>query len=383
MTSNHSLPPISHTPIAAKLPVLKVIGLGGGGQNTVDRMIELGLSGIDFIAANTDAQVLQTCLAPTKIQLGPVLTRGLGAGGDPTVGEAAAEESLQALKDALAGADMVFLTAGMGGGTGTGAISVAARVAKSLGALVVAIVSLPFAFEVGRRQKNARDGIGKLQAHTDTLISVPNDRLLQFAPRDLPLEMAFRLADDVLRQGVQGISEMITQPGLINVDFSHIRNLMKNGGGSLLSIGTGEGENKTAQALERALHHPMLETINLADASGIIANFTGGNDLSFVEVMESLKHLQEMANPDATIIPGIVSDERMEDRVQVILVLTGIGATSVDNEVNSEPVSVVVEPQNAEPILLHTFNASPAPQLEMASTPDNLDVPAFLRRRIN
>ncbi len=383
MTSNRTLPPISHTPIAAKLPVLKVIGLGGGGQNTVDRMIELGLSGIDFIAANTDAQVLQTCLAPNKIQLGPVLTRGLGAGGDPSVGEAAAEESLKALKDALAGADMVFLTAGMGGGTGTGAISVAARVAKSLGALVVAIVSLPFAFEVGRRQKNAREGISKLQAHTDTLISVPNDRLLQFAPRDLPLEMAFRLADDVLRQGVQGISEMITQPGLINVDFSHVRNLMKNGGGSLLSIGTGEGENKTAQALEHALHHPMLETIDLADASGIIANFTGGSDLSFVEVMESLRHLQEMANPDATIIPGIVSDERMEDRVQVILVLTGIGATSVDNEEKIEPISVVVEPQNAEPILLHTFTPSPAPQLEMASTPDNLDVPAFLRHRTN
>ena len=332
MNSNLPNTPILHTPIMPKHQCLKVIGLGGGGQNTVDRMIELGLSGIDFIAANTDAQVLQTCQAPTKIQLGPVLTRGLGAGGDPTVGEAAAEESIEALKDALAGADMVFLTAGMGGGTGTGAISVAARVAKSLGALVVAIVSLPFAFEVGRRQKNARDGIAKLQAQTDTLISVPNDRLLQFAPRDLPLEMAFRLADDVLRQGVQGISEMITQPGLINVDFSHIRNLMKNGGGSLLSIGTGEGENKTALALERALHHPMLETINLADATGIIANFTGGSDLSFIEVMESLNHLQEMSNPDATIIPGIVTDERMEDRVQVILVLTGIGATSVDNE---------------------------------------------------
>jgi cell division protein FtsZ len=383
MTSTQALPPISHTPIAAKLPVLKVIGLGGGGQNTVNRMIELGLSGIDFIAANTDAQVLQTCLAPTKIQLGPVLTRGLGAGGDPTVGEAAAEESLEALKKALAGSDMVFLTAGMGGGTGTGAISVAARVAKSSGALVVAIVSLPFAFEVGRRQKNAREGIAKLQAHTDTLISVPNDRLLQFAPRDLPLEMAFRLADDVLRQGVQGISEMITQPGLINVDFSHIRSLMKNGGGSLLSIGTGEGENKTALALERAMHHPMLETINLADASGIIANFTGGSDLSFVEVMESLKHLQEMANPGATIIPGIVTDERMEDRVQVILVLTGIGATSVDNEVHSEPAAVTLELQNTEPILLHTFSPSPAPQLEMASTPANLDVPAFLRRRTN
>lgn len=383
MSSSSTLPPIKHTPIAAKPPVLKVIGLGGGGQNTVDRMIELGLSGIDFIAANTDAQVLRTCQAPTKIQLGPVLTRGLGAGGDPSVGEAAAEESIEALKNALAGADMVFLTAGMGGGTGTGSIPVAARVAKSVGALVVAIVSLPFAFEVGRRQKNARDGMVKLQSQTDTLISVPNDRLLQFAPRDLPIEMAFRLADDVLRQGVQGISEMITQPGLINVDFSHIRDLMKNGGGSLLAIGTGEGENRTAQALERALHHPMLETINLADASGIIANFTGGNDLPFIEVMESLEHLQQMANPNATIIPGVVTDERMEDRCQVILVLTGIGATSVDKHFEVESTPVKMDALNTEPILMQSFNPSPAPQMEMAASPENLDIPAFLRRRGN
>jgi cell division protein FtsZ len=383
MNINLPTTPIAHTPITAKPPVLKVIGLGGGGQNTVDRMIELGLSGIEFIAANTDAQVLKTCLAPVKIQLGPLLTRGLGAGGDPKVGEAAAEESLKELNNALAGADMVFLTGGMGGGTGTGAISVAARVAKSIGAVVVAIVSLPFSFEVGRRQKNAREGLAKLQGFTDTLISVPNDRLLQFAPRDLPLEMAFRLADDVLRQGVQGISEMITQPGLINVDFSHIRNLMKNGGGSLLSIGTGEGENKTAQALERALHHPMLETINLEDASGIIANFTGGKDLSFMEVMESLNHLQEMSNANATIIPGVVTDDRMEDRVQVILVLTGIGATSVDTPVDTEPKVEKVEIHSLDPIGLNPFNPTTVPQLEMAGTPANLDIPAFLRRRIN
>jgi cell division protein FtsZ len=359
-----------------KPPVLKVIGLGGGGQNTVDRMIELGLTGIDFIAANTDSQVLRKSLAPVRIQLGPILTRGLGAGGDPTIGEASAEESLQDLNDALSGADMVFLTAGMGGGTGTGAISVAARVAKSIGAVVVAVVSLPFSFEVGHRQKNAREGMKKLQQYTDTMISVPNDRLLQFAPRDLPLELAFRLADDVLRQGIQGISELITQPGLINIDFSHIRTLMKNGGGSLLAIGTGEGPDKVEIALEHALHHPMLETINIADANGIIANFTGGKDLAFMEVMESLNHLQRMARPDATIIPGVVTDDRMEDRVQVILVLTGIGATSVDSSQENE---VVIDPGEGLPV--HSISTDTTSQVSLSSSPANLDIPAFLRKR--
>lgn len=387
---NITLPrtPIIHTPITAKLPVLKVVGLGGGGQNAVDRMIELGLSGIDFIAANTDAQVLKSSLAPVKIQLGPKLTRGLGAGGDPSVGEAAAEESYKELNQALAGADMVFLAAGMGGGTGTGAITIAARVAKKLGAVVIAVVSLPFSFEVGRRQKNAREGLTKLQQYTDTLISVPNDRLLQFAPRDLPLEMAFRLADDVLRQGIQGISELITQPGLINVDFAHIRNLMKNGGGSLLAIGTGEGENKTVKALEHALHHPMLETINIEDASGIIANFTGGSDLSFVEVMEALNFLKEKTHLRAEIIPGVISDERMEDRVQVILVLTGIGATSIDSQQKANEITVASTTKSTklpvgELITLHSFTPSPLSQFELVGSTTDLDIPAFLRRRVN
>ncbi len=387
---NITLPatPVDHTPIEAKIPVLKVLGMGGGGQNAVDRMIELGISGVEFIAANTDAQVLKSSQAAHKIQLGPVLTRGLGAGGNPEVGEAAAEESYKELNQALAGADMVFLTAGMGGGTGTGSISIAARIAKSLGAVVVAIVSTPFSFEMGRRQKNAREGLAKLHPFTDTLISVPNDRLLQCAPRDLPLEMAFRMADDVLRQGIQGISELITQPGLINVDFAHVRNMMKNGGGSLLAIGTGEGENKVLDALEHALHHPMLETINLSDAGGIIANFTGGCDLSFVEVMEALKVLQEKTQKDVEIIPGVITDERMEDRVQVILVLTGIGATSVDSkqtqavqpeEKQPQPVSEI----HSEPVMLHTFTPTPEPLFEMANNKKEVDIPAFLRRRSN
>ncbi len=387
---NISLPstPISRNPIEVKLPVLKVVGLGGGGQNAIDRMIELGLSGVEFIAANSDAQVLQNSLAPVKVQLGPILTRGLGAGGDPAIGESAAEESLKELSQVLAGADMVFLTAGMGGGTGTGAIPVAARIAKSLGAVVVAIVSLPFAFEVGRRQKNAREGLAKLQQYTDTLISVPNDRLLQIAPRDLPLEMAFRLADDILRQGIQGISELITQPGLINVDFSHVRNMMKNGGGSLLAIGTGQGENRVAEALEHALHHPMLETINLEDANGIIANFTGGNDLSFSEVMDALNTLHERTQGIAEIVPGVICDEKMEDRVQVILVLTGIGATSVESSAmrqrhQTAQSDAAPSGQSEANVNLHTQPIETEFQFEMAGAEVNLDIPAFLRRRVS
>ncbi len=387
---NISLPstPITCNPNPPRKPVLKVIGLGGGGQNAVDRMIELGISEVDFIAANTDAQVLRSSLAPVKVQLGPVLTRGLGAGGDPAIGEAAAEESLRELSLALAGADMVFLTAGMGGGTGTGSIPIAARIAKSLGTVVVAIVSLPFSFEVGRRQKNAREGLVKLQQYTDTLISVPNDRLLQIAPRDLPLDMAFRLADDILRQGIQGISELITQPGLINVDFSHVRNLMKNGGGSLLAIGTGQGENRVNDALEHALHHPMLETINLEDASGIIANFTGGADLSFAEVMDALNTLHVRTSGKAEIIPGVICDDKMEDRVQVILVLTGIGATSIESS-NVRTTNSTTQPsvkKNGGYPSEEDFdpqNTEAEYQLEMAGTPADLDIPAFLRRRVS
>ncbi len=377
---------IARTPIKANPPVLKVIGLGGGGQNAVDRMIELGLEGVQFIAANSDAQVLQHSQADLKIQLGRKITRGLGAGGDPSVGQAAAEESIAELTSALTGADMVFLTAGMGGGTGTGAIPVAARVAKSVGAVVVAVVSLPFSFEIGRRQTNARNGLLMLQQHTDTLITVPNDRLLQVAPRNLPIEMAFRLADDILRQGIQGISELITQPGLINVDFSHIKNMMLNGGGSLLAIGTGKGENRVSDALEHALHHPMLESIDLEDASGIIANFTGGNDLPFFEVTEALNTLQEKSGGMAEIVPGIICDDRMEDRVQVILVLTGIGTTALDPQRMKRPVPVMTPAEDTDKeTSLSPGNSYqeniPDVHPELAAAQSELDVPAFMRRK--
>lgn len=387
--------PVQHTPIATRPPVLKVIGLGGGGSNTINRMIELDLTGVEYIAANTDGQALKNCLAPTKIQLGPKITRGLGAGGNPAIGEAAAEESYRELSAALSGADMVFLTGGMGGGTGTGSISVVARVARSLGAVTIAVVSLPFSFEVGRRQKNAREGLAKLRPYTDTLITVPNDRLLQIAPHDLPLEMAFRLADDVLRQGIQGISELITEPGLINVDFAHIRQMMQNGGGSILSIGYGQGENKAIQSIDRALNHPLLDAIPVQNATGIIANFTAGSGLTFLEVAGALSYLQNKTNNQAEIIPGVINDERMEDRVQVILIITGLGATPVDAKpVEQAPVEVKpaepkpVAQQVAEilhpaipPSVIRPAQPKPSPQVELAGAPANLDLPAFLRKR--
>jgi cell division protein FtsZ len=366
--------PISHTPIVARIPILKVVGLGGGGCNAINRMIELGLSGVDYIAANTDSQALKSSLASTKIQLGPHLTRGLGAGGDPSKGEAAAEESYKELAAAMAGADMVFLAAGLGGGTGTGSIPIAARVARALGAVTVAVVTMPFTFEVGRRQQNAREGLSRLRQYTDTLITVPNDRLLQVAPHDLPLELAFRLADDVLRQGIQGISELITQPGLINVDFSHIRQLMQMGGGSILSIGYGQGEEKARRAVESALHHPLIESIDLQNATGMIANFTAGSDLTFLEVTSALEYLQAQTNHQADIIPGVMTDNTMGDRVQVILIVTGLGATAVDprslRRVAEQPQPAVTQPVEESPLM------------ELTSANVNLDVPSFMRRRM-
>ena len=377
-------------------PVLKVVGLGGGGSNTINRMIELNIAGmVDYIAVNTDAQALESSLAPTKIQIGPKLTRGLGAGGDPRIGEAAAEESYKELNEALAGADMVFLTAGMGGGTGTGAIPIAARVARSLGAVTMCFVTMPFSFEVGRRQKNAAIGLEKLKPYSDTLINVPNDRLLKVAPRDLPIESAFRLADDVLRQGIQGISELITQPGLINVDFSHICCMVQNGGTSLLSIGYGQGSGKTLQAVQQALRHPLLESISLDHASGIIANFTGGYDLTFLEIADALTFLQAETNHQAEIIPGVINDDRMEDRVQVIMVITGVDARPLHPDKDKAPSRQVEQTPAAKNItelaaaVEVVETPSPCDQLfdrippiEATSPLINPDLPAFIRRRV-
>ena len=371
-------------------PKIVVIGMGGGGSNAVNRMIEGGMQGVTFVAANTDAQALAANLSPNKIQLGPKLTRGLGAGGLPVVGESAAEESTKELAAILHGADMVFLTAGMGGGTGTGSIPIAAKVARASGAVTVGIVTKPFSFELGRRQTNATDGIEKLREYTDTLIVIPNDKLLEIAPRDLPLEMAFTLADDVLRQGVQGISELITETGLINVDFSHIKNIMTRGGGALMSIGTGSGPNKIKEAIQKALHHPLLDDIDLYSATGLIANFTGSEDMSFRDITDALAILQEATGGHADVIPGIITDSRMEDRVQLILIVTGIGVpkssiqdrsfNTFSHKIEEERQIFTPKPdvEADRPFQSNEIGLSQQPQID---SNDNLSIPAFLRRR--
>ena len=380
--------------LSTPFPVIKVLGLGGGGCNAINRMIELGISGVDFLVANTDYQALQTSLATLKIQLGPEVTRGLGAGGNPEIGRQAAEESERAIADALEGADMVFLTAGMGGGTGTGSISVAARVARSMGAVTIAIVTTPFSFEMGTRQRNANQGLIELNQHTDTLIAIPNDRLLMVAPKDLPIEVAFRLADDVLRQAVQGITELITEPGMINVDFAHIRRLMKIGGGAFMSIGHGKGLNKARNAVEQALDHPLLEEISIDQAAGIIANFTGGDDLTLFEVSEVLNELHSRVGDQAEIIFGISNDDRMQGRTQVILVITGLGAPTLEEVMpgitlkidGTAPSRRVIAPkpftETASSSIIEVkepLEAVPVGGPQFAT--DNLDIPAFLRRR--
>ena len=380
-------------------PVLKVLGLGGGGSNAVARMMELGLRGMEFIAANTDHQALQSNPADVKIQLGPKVTRGLGAGGDPAVGKAAAEESWREIAAALKGADMVFLTAGMGGGTGTGSIPVAAKIARSLGAVTIAIVTTPFSFEMGRRQKNAREGLERLRKETNTLISIPNDQLLYVAPKTLTLETAFCLADDVLRQSVEGISELITQPGMINVDFAHIKRLIQLGGGALMSIGHGQGKNKAREAVDQALHHPLLDNVAVENAAGVIVNFTGGQDLTLTEVYESLNHIQQQTGNQAEVVMGVINDDRMEDRVQVILVMTGLGAPTLEEAMSSvkknnpqeeslaapvhEPIitETPVEPQETAQPKVRSISSLTATGADLAAMKQNLDIPAFMRRQ--
>lgn len=379
MESTHS--DTSPTNSKFYMPVIKVLGLGGAGCNTINHLMELNLPGVDCIAANTDLQVLRQSLAPTRIQLGPVLTRGLGSGGDPQIGEGSAEESYQELDAALRGADMIFLTAGMGGGTGTGSIPIAARLAHSLGVVVISIVSTPFSFESGKRQLNAREGIARLRPYSDTLIVVPNDRLLQVAPLDLPMEMAFRLSDDVLRQAIQSISELVTQTGLINIDFAHILRIMRLGGGAYIAIGHGQGEGKTQQAIQSALNHPLLESIQLDQAKGIIISFTGSANLSMNEMVSTLNELRQRCHPDAEIIPGMINDPQMQDRVQVILIVTGVGGTPIQN-----PIQAAAELQINT---LHKSSHRPSAErsskneinLPINNVDEELEIPAFIRRR--
>jgi cell division protein FtsZ len=351
---------------AVSIPRIKVLGLGGAGSNAVNRMIELGLSDVEFIAANTDRQALRSSQAPEHIVLGPQVTRGLGAGGDAKIGGQAAQESRREIAEALKGADLVFITAGMGGGTGTGAAPVAAEIAAEMGAVVVSIVTMPFSFEMGRRAKTALEGVRRLQPHSHTLITVPNDRLLEIVPPDLSLEVAFRVADDVLRQGVQSVSELVTKPGLINVDFAHVRNLMLHGGGALMAIGLGEGENKAGKAIHQAINHPLLAIDSLDQVGGVLVHFTGGDDLTLFEVGEAITHLRENLSPEAEVILGATTEEAMLGRVQAILIVTGLGGKPIPAELVSEAEAAPQEP-------------APDP----VTDDEDLDLPTFLRRRMN
>ncbi|MEN8173089.1 MAG: cell division protein FtsZ [Chloroflexota bacterium] len=375
------LPKVDQDLLPPHQPIIKVLGLGGGGSNAVDRMMALDMKDVEFMVANTDHQALMNSNAATKIQLGPELTRGLGAGGRPIIGEKAAQESHKELARAMQGADMIFLTAGMGGGTGTGAISVAAEIARAQNIVTIAVVTTPFSFEMGTRQKNANEGLNKLQKHANTLITIPNDRLLYVAPQDLPIDTAFRLADDVLRQAVQSIVELVTEPGLINVDFAHIRRMMELGGGALMAIGHGSGEEKALKALQQALEHPLLETVSLGNAAGVIANFTASDEMSLIEVSNALVFLQSQANPSTDIVMGTTENKHMEDRVQVNLIVTGLGATTLEEVLpGSERIH---EPQ---PVPVLTPDLEPKKEFETAprSFPlgaSNLDIPAFMRRQ--
>jgi len=337
---------------------IKVIGVGGGGNNAVNRMITAGLNGVDFVSVNTDAQALHLARASEKVQIGVKLTKGLGAGANPEVGAKAAEENREDLIKALKGADMVFVTAGMGGGTGTGAAPIVAEVAKELGALTVGVVTRPFTFEGRKRAMQAEKGIAELKSKVDTLITIPNDRLLQVVDKNTTIHEAFRIADDVLRQGVQGISDLIAVPGLINLDFADVKTIMMNTGSALMGIGQATGENRAVDAARKAISSPLLET-SIEGAKGVLLNITGGPNMTLFEVNEASEIIAEAADPEANIIFGAVIDDNMKDEIRVTVIATGF---------DQQPV---------------TWGKTVAEQVirPIAHSGDELDIPAFLRRR--
>jgi len=337
---------------------IKVIGVGGGGNNAVNRMINAGLKGVEFIAVNTDAQALQMALASNKIQIGAKLTKGLGAGANPEIGQKAAEESRDEIEQVLRGSDMVFVTAGMGGGTGTGAAPVVAEVAKELGALTVGVVTKPFTFEGRKRMNQAEKGIEELKSKVDTLITIPNDRLLQVVEKHTSIVEAFRIADDVLRQGVQGISDLIAVPGLINLDFADVKTIMKETGSALMGIGSASGDNRAVEAARLAISSPLLET-SIEGARGVLLNITGGGSLGLFEVNEAAEIISQAADGEANIIFGAVIDEQMEEEVRVTVIATGF------------------EQKRREKITKDKGDL----EIKPFANNDDLDIPAFLRRR--
>jgi cell division protein FtsZ len=349
----------------AYLAMIKVVGAGGGGSNAVNRMIEAGLRGCEFIAVNTDAQALLMSEADQKLHIGARTSRGLGAGADPDVGERAAAESHDEIKEALKGADMVFITAGEGGGTGTGAAPIIAEISMGLGALTVGVVTRPFGFEGRKRAEQAQTGISNLRDKCDTLIVIPNDRLLQVVEKQTSVIEAFRMADDVLRQGVQGITDLITIPGLVNLDFADVRTIMNDAGSALMGIGEADGESRAAEAARVAVSSPLLEA-SVEGATGILLNITGGSDLGLFEVNEAAEVVTGAADTNANIIFGAVIDENLAGRVRVTVIATGFDR-SLRRERRDRPAE---EPQR-EPASSERFEL-PA---------DVLEVPSFLRRR--
>ena len=305
---------------------IKVVGCGGGGNNAVNRMVDAGLRGVEFISINTDRQALSQTNAQVKIQIGEKLTKGLGAGAIPEVGRRAAEESREEIASALKGADLVFITAGMGGGTGTGAAPIVAEIARDLGTLTIAVVTKPFNFEGKQRMKNAEAGIAELKQHVDTLVVIPNDRLLQVVNKGTTMLEAFRIADDVLRQGIQGISDLIAVPAMINLDFADVKTVMESGGMAHMGIGIGSGENKLVEAAKNAISSPLLET-NIDGARAVLINVTGGEDISIVDINEAANLIMEAADPDANIIFGAGIDETMKDEVRITVIATGFEKT--------------------------------------------------------
>jgi cell division protein FtsZ len=403
-------------PDVGRLAKIKVIGVGGGGGNALNTMINSGtINGVDFIAVNTDAQVLLTNQATTKVQIGDNLTRGLGSGGNPEIGNQAAEESREKIKELLIDSDMVFITAGMGGGTGTGAAPVIAEISKEQGALTVAIVTKPFAFEGARRMVNAEEGIEKLKSKVDTLIVIPNQRLLDVVDRKMTLLEAFRVADSVLTQGVQGISDIITMPGLINVDFADVKSIMKDAGSALMGIGSGVGENRAQMAARGAVSSPLLD-IAIDGAKGVLFNITGGPDMTMTEVDEAAQIISEAADADANIIFGAAIDEKLVDQMRITVIATGFDETrsrlanmvtrnrpvARGNVINTGIVSEkpaidpfqprqrpVFDPQpqpqpqpqtQTLPIPPQNASAQDDPQPETTDENSDWDIPAFLRQ---
>lgn len=360
---------------------IKVVGVGGGGCNAVDRMIQEGLQGVDFLAVNTDAQALMLTKAATRVRVGEKLTRGLGSGGDPETGRKASEESAEDIYEVLKGSDMVFITAGMGGGTGTGGAPIVAQIAKEVGALTIGVVTRPFTFEGARRIQSAEAGISKLKEQADTLIVIPNDRLLQIVDKRATMQQAFRIADDVLRQGVQGISELITVPGLINLDFADVRTIMSEGGAALMAVGSGQGDDGARIAAEAAISSQLLD-ITIDGARGILFNVTGGPNLTLFEVNQAAAIIKETAHPDVNLIFGAVIDPSMNEEVRITVIATGFERTGVPRRLVEQPaqepreIAVSNTPQQPAAVGAQVSEFQPR-----AFNTEDLDIPTFLRNR--